>query len=242
MREPGAAGCYGSGYRAGPAAGRARLWVLGRGAAPGGRRLTPHPPRQPCHCGAVGRLLLQGRQPGAAPRGAPEGGGYPECLLGPAGHPDPPRGGAGLNPLGLGRGCRVSLCSRRLPTARSPLQPEQVREVLVGGEGLGAGFMWHFWEGWDLPRGTAPFSGAGPPGQGRAARSGAIWVPPSRGGGGGCLSLLGLPLSAHCPLPAPGQGCLGQAAGTSSLSWATARVKPHATATRPATGKPDRLG
>lgn len=78
----------------------------------------------------------------------------------------PGEGGAGLNPLGLGRGCRVSPRSRGLPTARSPLQPEQVREVLVGGEGLGAGFMWHFWEGWDLPRGTAAFSGAGPPGQG----------------------------------------------------------------------------
>lgn len=201
--------------------------------APGGRRLTPHPPRQPCRCGAVGRLLLQGRQPGAAPRGAPEGGGYPECLLGPAGHPDP-RGGL----------VSVSLRSRRLPTARSPLQAEQVREVLVGAEGLGGGFMWHFWEGWDLPRGTAAFSGAGPPGQGGmwgAAGSSAIWVPPSRGGGG-CLSLLGLPLSARCPLPALGQGCLGQAAGTSSLSWATASVKPHATATRPATGKPDGLG
>lgn len=101
-----------------------------------------------------------------------------------------------------------------------------------------------FWEGWDLPRGTAPFSGAGPPRQGgmcRAARSSAIGVSPSMGGDG-CLSLLHLPLCARFPLPAPGQGCLGEAAGTSSLSWATARVKPHATATRPATGKLDRLG
>lgn len=50
-------------------------------------------------------------------------------------------------------------------------------------------------------------------------------------GTGGCLSLCHLPLSACCSLPA-----LGQAAGASILSWATARIKSHAAATRLATG------
>lgn len=77
MREPGAAGCYESGYRAGGVARRAGLWVLGSGAAPGGRWLIPC--SHPASPVAPGTFSV----PGYSTRRCPCSWGCSECSWGP---------------------------------------------------------------------------------------------------------------------------------------------------------------
>lgn len=115
--------CWGS-------AGRSGRWLLGRGAAPGGHRLTPHPATALLLWGR-GTLIAPGETAACSTQGCP-------CSWGGALNASwvlldiPILEWAGLSPPGLGQGCRVSLRSHQLPAVRSPLQPEQVTEVLMG--------------------------------------------------------------------------------------------------------------
>jgi len=131
---------------------------------------------------------------------------------------------------GLSRGCRVSLRSRRVPTARSPPAARAGDRGAGGDKGLGGGCLWRFAGGWDPLRGNCTFQQQLWACQaGRCAQ--ASWQP--------CH--LGVPIHGRGRVSVPSAGPSVPAApsqprggGLWPGSGATARVKSHAAATIPA--------
>lgn len=116
-------------------------WTRGCSRATQAHPLLCH---SPVAIGPVGRVLLQGRQQGAAPRGASGEGCVCVPALGASWVPlcTPIPSWAGLHTPEPDRGCRVSRCSHWLPADRSPLAARAGHRGAGGGEGLGGGCLW----------------------------------------------------------------------------------------------------